>query len=61
MTLSYLQRKKELWAYLKDADKKLYRTIRYGILGWGLNLPGKVGRGLASKVYEIAQKMYGFN
>lgn len=55
------EKKKELWAYLKDADKKLYRTIRYGILGWGLNLPGKVGRGLASKVYEIAQKMYGFN
>lgn len=55
------EKKRELWEYLKDSDKKLYKTIRYGILGIGLNLPGKVGRGLASKIYEIAQKIYGFN
>jgi hypothetical protein len=55
------EKKKELWEYLKDTDKKLYQKIRYSLLGIGLNLPGKTGKVLASKGYEIAQKLYGFN
>jgi hypothetical protein len=55
------QKKKDLWEYLKDTDRKLYQKIRYSLLGIGLNLPGKTGKTLASKGYEIAQKIYGFN
>ncbi len=56
-----LKKKADLWEYLKKADKHTYRRIRYGMFGIGLNLPGKTGRKIASKVYEIAQKLVGFN
>ena len=53
--------KDELWEYLKNADAELYKSIRGGFLGWGVNLPGPVGRGLVVLVYKVAQKIYGFN
>ena len=60
-TEEHLAMKKQLWADLKKLDKKLFRKLRYTILGIGVNLPGKVGRKLAVVVYKIAQKIYGFN
>ncbi|KIR01793.1 Glycosyltransferase [Lachnospiraceae bacterium TWA4] len=53
--------KKELWNDLKTLDKEVYKKIRYSALGIGLNLPGKGGREIASKLYEVAQRIYGFN
>lgn len=60
-TEEHLSMKDKLWADLKALDKKLYRKLRYTVLGIGVNLPGKVGRKLAVVVYKIAQKIYGFN
>jgi len=60
-TKDALQKKDELWDYLKNADAALYKSIRGGFLGRGVNLPGSVGRKLAVVVYRIAQKVYGFN
>lgn len=60
-TEEHLSMKEKLWADLKALDKKLYRKLRYTILGIGVNLPGKVGRKMAVVVYKIAQKIYGFN
>lgn len=56
-----LEKKRKLWEYLKETNPGAYRKIRYGVLGIGLNLPGKTGRKLASYGYKIAQKIYGFN
>ncbi len=56
-----LEKKKELWQYLKKRDIKVYRKIRYGILGVAMNLPGKVGRGISSVAYVLANKLFGFN
>ena len=42
-----LVKKKELWKYVKDSDSKLYKELRYSILGNTVNLPGKVGRGIS--------------
>ena len=56
-----LVKKKELWKYLYDNDKKVYRKIRYGIMGQTLNLPGKPGRKVSSLVYTIANRIFGFN
>ena len=56
-----LEKKKEIWQYLKNVDEKLYKKIRYGILGQTMNLPGKVGRGISSFLYKIAQRIFGFN
>ena len=56
-----MQKKKELWDYLKDHNPRLYRRIRYGVLGQTMNLPGKVGKGIAVAGDKIANKLYGFN
>ena len=56
-----LKKKDELWNYLKDHNPRLYRRIRSGALGQAMNLPGKVGRGIAVAGYRIANKLYGFN
>lgn len=56
-----LEKKKNLWRYLKSADVHIYRKLYLGILGRGVNLPGKSGRNLSVAVYRVAQKFYGFN
>lgn len=56
-----LEKKKELWAYLKEADARLFRKIRYGILGQTMNLPGKPGRKVSSLAYTVANRIFGFN
>lgn len=57
-----LEKKKELWKYLKKKDRRLYRRIRYrGIMGRTMNLPGKGGRKVSEMGYKITQKFFGFN
>lgn len=56
-----LHKKKELWNFIKETDSQLYRRLRYGFFGIGVNLPGSYGRKTAVRVYHIAQKRYGFN
>lgn len=55
------EKKKALWAYLKKQNPRLYRRMRMGVLGIGLNLPGKIGKKIASAGYQISQMIYGFN
>ena len=56
-----MKKKKELWHYLKQSNPSLYRRLRYGFLGQGINLPGKGGRKVSIAGYKITQKFYGFN
>lgn len=56
-----LEKKKELWQYLKKADFSLYHKLRRGIMGQTMNLPGKGGRQVSVTAYKIAQKFVGFN
>ncbi|XCP84774.1 glycosyltransferase family A protein [Roseburia hominis] len=56
-----LEKKKELWTYLKKRDYRTYWKIRYGILGQTMNLPGKSGRKISSLAYIVAQRIVGFN
>jgi glycosyltransferase involved in cell wall biosynthesis len=39
-----LKVKEELWQWLKDLDKDLYKKMRYSPLGISMNLPGKIHR-----------------
>lgn len=55
------QDKREVWEYLKQADRKLYRRIRFGFMGNGVNLPGRLGRKTAIGCYHLLQRLYGFN
>jgi glycosyltransferase involved in cell wall biosynthesis len=56
-----LVKKQDLWDYLKNYDKKLYKRIRSQILGRSMNLPGKFGRKIVEMGYNITRKIYGFN
>ena len=60
-TSESLEKKKELWDYLKERDKGLYFWMRNGIMGGTMNLPGKGGRKISVDAYKICQKIFGFN
>ena len=56
-----LQRKKELWAELREKHFPLWWRMRSGFLGQGVNLPGKIGNKLTILAYKLTQTFYGFN
>ena len=56
-----LQKKKELWKYLRQMDYKIFLKIRYGTLGQTMNLPGRSGRKVSSMAYSVARRLIGFN
>lgn len=39
-----LEKKRELWRYIKDHDIRLFHHLRNGIMGSAMNLPGRGGR-----------------
>lgn len=60
-TKEHLQKKKDLWKYAKDKDEKLYRKLRYSLLGWSVNIPTGFGRWISKKGYKVANNIIGFN
>ena len=60
-TSEALEKKKELWQYLKKKDFRIYRKIRRGILGQTMNLPGRSGRKISVLGYQMARRIWGFN
>ena len=56
-----LNKKRELWKYIKDKDIRLFHHLRRGIMGNTMNLPGKSGRKISVAAYKISQKVVGFN
>ena len=60
-TRDHIAKKNELWDYMKERDIRIYRRLRYTILGIGLNLPGEWGRKIASGVYGIFRNIWKFN
>lgn len=56
-----LEKKKELWQYLKSKDKRLFKELRHGIMGTAMNLPGRGGRKISVEGYKICQKIFKFN
>lgn len=60
-TKENIEKKRELWKYLKRRDLRAYIKIRYGILGQTMNIPGKPGRKISSLAYSVARRIIGFN
>ena len=56
-----LEKKRDIWDYLKEKDPASYKTIRKSLFGVVLNLSGKTGRKITIWGYKVAQKMMGFN
>ncbi|MCD8011205.1 MAG: glycosyltransferase family 2 protein [Lachnospiraceae bacterium] len=60
-TKENLQKKDELWAYLKKTRPAIYRKLRHRLMGQTMNLPGRGGRKISEIAYMISQRLYGFN
>lgn len=56
-----LKAKDEFWEKMEIKDEELYKRLRHGFLGIGMNLPGKVGRDVSVTGYHLAQKVFKFN
>ena len=59
--VDYMVCSSELWKYLYDSDKRLYRKIRHNITSCAVNLPGYVGRKATIAMYKAARRFIGFN
>lgn len=57
----WLDKKDEMWDYIKNKDTNLYKTLRYSLLGVMINLPTSAGRKISEFGYKLANKVYGFN
>lgn len=56
-----LEKKDELWNYLKHKNKKLYKEVNKYFLGWTMQMKGRTGHRLIVMGYHISQKIYGFS
>lgn len=61
-TKEMLEKKKELWQYMKHSNAKMYRKLRYRrFLGVSMHLPGPLGRKTIVSGYKFCQRIFGFN
>ncbi len=56
-----MEKKRELWSYVKKEDPWLYRRLRYNLFGMGVNMHTGLGNRLAELCYKVTQRFYGFN
>lgn len=56
-----LEKKDELWQYIKEKDKRLFLKMRLGFLGGTMNLPGRGGRKMSEGLYRLARRFVQFN
>lgn len=56
-----VDKSRELWAYLKKKDKRVYRKLKYRSISAFTNLPGRLGRKSTVGMYRIVHKIYKFN
>ena len=50
-----------IWAYLQEHNPGVYRSMRYGFLGRGVNLRGRLGHAMTIAGYRFARKLFKFN
>ena len=55
------EKRKDVWKYLKEKDKKMYTYIRYKSVFGLACMQSFVGRKVGLFFYKIAQKLYKFN
>lgn len=60
-TKENLNKRDELWAYMKQTDRQLYNKLHHSVISRYMNLPGRTGRFLGKVAYLISRKVYGFN
>lgn len=56
-----LEKKKELWNYVKEKDIEVYKMLRNSVLGFSVNIPTPLGRQISKTGYKVMNKLIGFN
>ncbi len=56
-----LKKKKELWQYLKEHNRRLYGQLMRSKYGLAVSIPTPLGREITIWGYHVAHKIYGFN
>ena len=56
-----LNKKRELWNYIRENHPWEYKKLRYSLFGVFMHLPGFVGRKLQVIFYRIANRIFSFN
>ena len=56
-----LAKRDELWAYLKNHDKKLYQIVTNNMYGFALQFKSKLGKKIIVGGYHLTNKIFGFN
>jgi hypothetical protein len=60
-TRGHLDKKRELWQFIRQHNRQQYNKLRYGMLGQIANLPYFIGHKITILAYRASQKMVGFN
>lgn len=60
-TPEHLQKKNELWQYLKNKNPELYKAVKHTFLGSMMEMDGYVGKKMITTGYAISRKLFGFN
>ncbi len=55
-----LAKKKELWDYFKNYDEKIYKELRFSLIGVLLNLPNRLNF-IKIFGYKVSRRIWGFN
>lgn len=60
-TKESLDKKDQLWDYLENADKKLYKQLGKTLLGYSTKLHNRPAQEVVKVGYKIARKLFRFN
>lgn len=56
-----LQKKKDIWALLRECNPEADKRIRRGIMGFCCSSPNPLLMKLSKSIYMLCQRIYGFN
>ena len=60
-TEEHLEKKNELWSYLKNKNPELYKAVKHTLLGTFMEMDTKAGHKIIETGYAISRKLFGFN
>lgn len=60
-TEEHLEKKDELWSYLKNKNPELYKAVKRTALGSVMEVDSKAGKKVLLSLYALSRKVFGFN
>ncbi|MEG0365482.1 MAG: glycosyltransferase family 2 protein [Coprobacillus sp.] len=60
-TEEHLDKKDEIWSYLKNKNPELYKAVKRTALGSVMEVDSKAGKKVLLSLYALSRKVFGFN